>query len=142
MNERDDDRAGAVVSVGIAFMLLISAASGLAHDLPAREVDREIVRLQGYRDELPDGARAEREVVLSILGEEHKFYLTDYRRFRLTVKGAEKGDDSGPFAVQGERSVLVKIANARPGQRVTILGEQRASGADIFVLALDLCPPE
>lgn len=127
----------------VVLLVLSAAPSGMAHDLPGHETDREIVRLQGYRAEAPDGVEAVRAVVLSILGEQQTFYLTDFRRFRLTDEKAPQTDkDRGPFAIQGERGALVKIANARPGQRVTILGERRATSPDIFLLALDFCPPE
>ena len=129
-------------AVAVGTVLLIAASSGQAHDLPAREANREIVRLQGYREKLPSGVKAQREVVLSIFGEEHKFYLTDWRRFRLTDEKPPEETDRMRFDLQAKRAVLAKIAGARPDQLVTILGERRTTGSDIFILALDLCPPE
>jgi hypothetical protein len=126
----------------VALLVLAGASPVTAHDLPGREGKREIVRLQGYRNVLPEGLQAQREMVLSILGEEHKFQVVDWRRFRLTDEDPQDQTDPTRFTLQAERAVLVKIASARPEQRVTILGERRATSSDIFVLALDLCPPE
>jgi hypothetical protein len=123
-------------------MLLATTSSGTAHDLPGVEVKREIVRLQGYRNEPPEGLQTQRQMVLSILGEEHTFHVVDWRRFRLTDEDPRGAADPSGFTLQAERGVLVKIASARPEQRMTILGERRANGTDIFVLAVDFCPPE
>lgn len=128
--------------VTIAALCLGMAASGAAHDLPGRDGKREFVRLQGYRTEAPSGLQLQREVVLSILGEEHEFYLTDWRRFRLAGDEPPEETERARFDLQAKRAVLLKVASARPDQRVTILGERRETGSDIFVLALDLCPPE
>jgi len=125
-----------------AVVFLAAASGGLAHVLPGAEGNREIVRLQGYREKLPPGQQTRGEIVLSILGEDHEFHLTDWRRFRLTDEEAPGETDPSRFSLQAERAVLVKITGARPEQRVTILGERRLNGPDIFVLALDLCPPE
>ena len=130
-------KVGAIVTL----MCLLVASSGAAH-VKARTGSREIVRLQGYREVLPPDLKAQREVVLSILGEDHKFYVTDWRRFSLTDEELPGETERSRFALQAERAVLVKIAGARPEQRVTILGERRPNGSDIFVLAFDLCPSE
>lgn len=127
---------------GVVFAILVAASSAMAHDLPGNETKREIVRLQGYRNELPAGMRAQREMTLTIFGEEHKFYVVDWRRFRLTDEPPPGDTDPSHFTLQAKRAVLNEIAHARAGQRVTILGERRANGTDIFVLALDLCPSE
>jgi hypothetical protein len=140
--DRRGDRGHLMSGVVVALACLVAASSGTAHDLSAREGKREIVRLQGYREKLPPGLRTQRELVLSILGVEHKFHLTDWRRFRLTDDQPPEETEPAKFGLQAERSVLVKIAGARPEQRVTILGERRATSSDIFVLAVDLCPAE
>lgn len=137
------ERRLSTTRAGIVLIVLVVASSSMAHNLPEHETNREIVRLQGYRETAPTGVEPGRMVILSIFGEQKKFHLTDFRRFRLTDEtDPAKDDDRGPFVIQGNRGVLAKIANARPEQRVTILGERRAGGSDIFVLALDLCPPE
>jgi hypothetical protein len=75
--------------------------------------------------------------VLGILGVDHRFHLTQRQ-----VLGNETAAPALParLLLQGDREILVKIAAARPEQRVTILGERRSGGVDLFLLATDFCP--
>ena len=122
-------------------LVLAHAAAALAHE-PTPAATRELVRLQGYRSSAPSGVRIAREVTLVVFGEEHRFHATEWQRFAFAGAGAGETAEPGRLALQGDRATLAKFANARSDQRLTILAERRPGGADLFVVALDLCPPQ
>ena len=97
---------------------------------------REIVWLKGKRagDEAP--------MVLVALGADHHFAVVDLKRFAVgDVAIPETGAlERARLALQGPRELLARFAGARPDQTVTILAERRPGRADLFVLAVDLCP--
>ena len=97
---------------------------------------REIVWLKGKR------AGADAPMVLVALGADHRFAVVDLKRFAVAdVATPEPGDlERARLVLQGPRELLARLADARPDQTVTILGERRPGRADLFVLALDLCP--
>lgn len=116
-------------------------AVAAAHQ-PARTAAREIVRIQGRRGVAPAGVAVVREVVLVALGQEHRFSATDWQRFGFGDEAAAAPAEERPrLVLQGKREQLAHFAAARPEQTVTILAERRPGSADLFLLALDLCPP-
>ena len=135
MRASEPTRLGAVAS---ALTVLCIAGAALAHT-PERQIDREMVRLQGYRALKPADATIVGELDLNVLGTDHHFYLTAWQRFGVETAATPSPPDSH-LALQGERADLIKVGSARPSQRVTILGERRPGAHDLFLLALDLCP--
>ena len=89
----------------------------------------------------PDQALAPDEMVLSARGVEHRFRVTDRRRFELDQATRTPGRERDRLTLQGDFDVLARFAKARPEQQITILGEQRPGSGDLFILSLDLCPP-
>ena len=75
-----------------AFLVICLAGAALAH-FPERQIDREIVRLQGYRGAKPAGIALVGELDLNVLGTEHHFFLTAWQRF-----GIEAAATSSPPA--------------------------------------------
>jgi hypothetical protein len=129
----------ALVAAAAAAVLLVPATAP-AHS-PSANAARELLRVQGTRAAAPRGAAVVREVVFVVLGTEHRFHATDWRRFSLgDVDGAPPAERDR-LTLQGKRETLVRFASAAPEQVVTLLAERRPGGADLFVLALDLCPP-
>lgn len=133
-------RLGAPVVPAVFAILLFFGAPAPGHG-PERVVNRQIVRLQGYRATPPADVKVVREIILVVHGKEQRFWAMDWRRF-----GVEQ--PSGVTPVERERLNLradfadaARFTNARGDQRITILAEQRPGSADLFVLALDLCPP-
>lgn len=120
--------------------MLVAAgvAAALAHE-PERTVARELVWLRGRR-----GAPAA-TLRLRALGAEHPFAVAEVQRFPLSggaVEAARGALEEAALALQGPRELLARFARARPDQVVTMLAERRPQGADLFVLALELCPAE
>lgn len=115
-------------------------AVAIAHQ-PAHTA-REIVRIQGRRGAAPTGTTVVREVTLAALGQEHRFFATDWQRFGFADETAPAAAEERPrLMLQGKREQLARFAAARPEQTITILAERRPGSADLFLLALDLCPP-
>lgn len=127
--------------LGLAIVVMAAVAHG--HPVP-RQATRELVRIQGYRTaESPAGTQ--RRLQLVALGAEQPFAATDWQVFGFseTAPSAEPtAAASQRFALQGSRDDLARFAAARPEQRVTLLAEHRPGSADLFVLSLDLCPPQ
>jgi hypothetical protein len=124
-----------------AVLLALCVARVAAAHAPEPKADRELVRLQGYREVRPEGVAIAAQIVLSILGKDHRFHLTARQTFQL----GEQQDEPAlrdRLVLQGERQALARIAAARPNQRVTILADHRPGRSDLFVLTVDLCPSE
>ena len=102
-------------------------------------VVREIVRLQGYLGAVPPGLAVQREVTLLALGERHVMKVTDAQVFGTTEAAAPKAEPS-EIRLQGDRARLAELAHVGSA-RVTILGERRPGSSELFLLALDQCPP-
>ncbi len=131
-------RSRLVSSVAVAMAL--GAALADAHP-PPKTVLREIVRLQGTRR--ADGDAPAGPMTLRAQGTEHPFAASFRQAYGLIEnenEGAPKVADR--YTLQGPRELLNQFASARPNQTVTILAEHRPGSTDLFLLALDLCPPK
>jgi hypothetical protein len=122
--------------LALALGLALAPAGGLAHQ-PLPAADREIVRLQGHRR--ADGDAPAGRLQLSAQGAVHPFAATARDAYGLS--SAEPGKLADSYTLQGPRPLLARFAGARPDQLITILAEHRPAGSDLFVLAIDLCPP-
>jgi hypothetical protein len=134
MRPRRSGSAALAVVAAASVAVQAGAPSALGHP-PPRAAVRELVRIQGHRVGGTAG-----DAVLVALGIEHRFAAAAWERYGLS------GDETAPpperrLVLQGKRDLLARFAAARPDQTVTILGERRPGSADLFVLALDLCPP-
>ena len=115
---------------------MLAAGPALAHQ-PERAVVRELVWLKGRR------GGAEAPLVLVALGADHHFAVAELKRFPVgeDVTAPQGGFERERLSLQGPRELLARFAGARADQTVTILAERRPGRADLFVIALDLCPP-
>lgn len=127
-------------ALAAAVMIAVSASPAWAHG-PERRPTRDIVRLQGYRAAPPSGTHVVQAMVLVARGVEHRFWLTDGRRFSLDQSDVTPPPERDRLTLQADFNVLARFAKARGDQLVTILGEQRPGSGDLFILTLDLCPP-
>ena len=128
-----------IVVLGLAAMAALTGLPrALAHG-PEAKVEREVIRLQGYRDVAPESGGVVAEITLNVFGAEHRFHVTDWRLLSLSEE-ARVGKPDAHLALQGDRGTLSRIEDAKPGQRITILAERRLGSSDLFVVALDLCP--
>ena len=76
-----------------------------------------------------------------VLGQPVRFAVTEWRVFAFFDSSAQTpSPEPTQLLVQGERPMLHSITAARADQRITILAERRPGSADLFVLAVDLCP--
>ncbi|MGD9762181.1 MAG: hypothetical protein AB7V27_00510 [Candidatus Binatia bacterium] len=120
--------------------LALGAASAAGHTASSAGT-REVVRLQGNRLSAPTPVAAQRLVNLVVLGQPLPFAAADWRVFGFgEARAAEAAADPRELTLQGDRSQLHRIASARPEQRITILAERRPGSAELFLLAVDLCP--
>jgi hypothetical protein len=135
-------RLGAVAVAGI-LAALPGARAASAHEQERKPRMREIVRAQGYLGEPPPGSSALRTVELAVLGETRRLHATEWRRYAAEEE-KEPAETEAParITVQGSRADLQRLKKATPAQRVTLLGERRAGSTDLFLLAVDLCPPD
>lgn len=125
-----------------ALALLALAGPALAHDESPPPV-RELLRIQGYRAPAPKGVNVARQATLIVLGQPIAFAASEWRSFAFHDPLADATPtENKPYTLQGDRPLLRRLSTARPDQQVTILAERRAGMADLFVLAVDRCPPE
>lgn len=127
-----------------AAMLAVVLAAGIAaaHDVAPQPV-RELLRIQGFKAPAPPGVAVARAVTMVVLGQSVPFAATDWRPFAFFDPNAAPTPPEPPqVTLQGERAQLHSIVAARPDQRVTILAERRPGSVDVFVLTVDLCPPQ
>jgi len=133
----------------VALTLALAAAPAAAHK-PSRVTAREFVRLAGTfagGDAANATPGAERAVAVTVQGRERTFVASDWQVFALVTEPAAEGADGAPklpprLVLQGARDAVARVAAARPEQRVSILAERRPGSAELFVLALDLCPSD
>jgi len=132
-------------SLGV--LAVIASLSGLAtvaaaHGPAAAAVTRQIVRLQGSLDARSD-VQPVRELIVVVRGEAKLFYATDWQVYAVDLSQAAAAQPKEPdrVALQGDPKLLERFATARSGQTITILAERRPGAADLFLLALDRCPP-
>lgn len=115
------------------------AAPAAAHDVE-RTVNREIVRLQGHRS-TDSAAAGGREIVLVVFGEDVRLRLNEWQVFAFaTAPEAARSAAPARITLEGDRATLARVAESRPEQRLTFLAERRPGAAEIFLLALDVCP--
>ena len=131
-------RRSALAPIVALAAALLAAPFAAAHE-PPKVVVRELVRLQGFRR--ADGDAPAGRMTLRAQGVDQPFAATDRRAFTLAAEGSEPPKVADRYTLQGPRPLLARFVDARPDQTVTILAERRPDGADLFVLALDLCPP-
>ena len=114
---------------------MLVAGRAAAHQ-PERAGVRELVWLKGRH------AGAEAPLVLVALGTEQHFAVTELKRFPVGEAAVTPATDfeRERLVLQGPRELLARFAGARADQTVTILAERRPGAADLFVIALDLCP--
>jgi hypothetical protein len=125
----------------LAIALLAAAAPPAAAHEAEPVSAREFVRLQGYLAPPPAGVTTHGEMALTVLGQPVRFAVAEWQRFAVQ---ADLTADDRPTqgTLQGERALLRRVSAAKPGQRITILAERRAGRTDLFVVAVDRCPPE
>ena len=121
----------------VLLALLLVPALVTAHPQP-RVADRELVRLQGRLR--ADGDAPAGRITLTALGTDHPFAALAREVYALTSE--QTATLATRFTLQGPRPVLARFAGARADQTVTILAERRPGSDTLFVLALDLCPPQ
>ena len=110
-------------------------------------ISREIVRIQGFRATLPGKTRATqpgiRQVIISAGGTESRFTITEWQIFGVEgTPGAPSPEERDRYVLQAAPNIISRFNAARPKQRVTVIAERRPGAPDMFVLALDLCPPQ
>jgi hypothetical protein len=124
--------------VPCAIVVALSASGVAVAHPPPQTQNREIVRLTGHRS--ADAPAPAGRTFLSALGAEHPFAATARDAYRLTP------DEATPptllYTLQGPRALLARFASARPDQTIAILAEHHPGSDNLFLLALDLCPPE
>lgn len=124
----------------LAAGLAVLASPVAAHETP-RTAIRELVRLQGYV--VPPQETAEGETLtVAVHGRDLRMRVVDRQVF-IAVGAAGRATTSEPprLVIRGERALLARLSEAGPRQRVTLLGERRPGGSELFVAAVDLCPP-
>jgi hypothetical protein len=118
----------------------LGAGGGYAHE-PQRLTAREIVRLAGTFGELATGTKPVRDVAVTVQGRERTLHASDWQVYALVVdRNAPVSPPPARVTLQGTRADLGRIADARPEQRIAVLAERRPGNAELFLLAVDLCP--
>jgi hypothetical protein len=118
---------------------LVAVATARGHE-PPKTVLREIVRLQGARR--ADGDAPAGRMTLRAQGVDQPFAATDRRAFVLVTENVPPPAVSDRYVLEGPRELIARFTGARPEQTVSILAEHRPGSANLFVLAIDLCPPK
>jgi hypothetical protein len=127
--------------------ICLAAFAALPWPATAHEVrpvlKREIVRIQGFRGSPPGQTPGARQVTMLAAGTESRFAITEWQTFGVEdTPHAPTPVEHDRYALQAAPNVLSRFTAARPAQRVTIFAERRPGGSDLFILALDLCPPK
>jgi hypothetical protein len=130
--------------MNVSILAVVLAIPAAAHGHPVQpQANRELIRIQGYRTAGTPPAM-KRRLVLVALGSEHSFAATEWQVFGFSEAGPPATPSNAAaqrFALQGDREDLARFAASGAQQRVTLLAEHRPGSADLFILALDLCPP-
>ncbi len=79
--------------------------------------------------------------MLRAQGVDQPFAATERQAYAL-IENEEAPKVADRYTLQGPRELLGQFSAARPNQTVTILAEHRPGSSDLFLLALDLCPPK
>lgn len=122
--------------LALVSLLPFCAGPAVAHDAP-RAAIRELVRLQGFVTEEARSDATPVEVngrVLHFVIEERQVFVA------VNAAGASPPPEPPSLVVRGERQLLARLSSARPTQRVTLLGERRPGGKELFLAAVDRCP--
>lgn len=134
-------RAAFVLGLLSVFGGVLAVVVGPAAAHPeASRVIREIVRLQGTFGAAPASIPVQREVTLLVLADRYPMKVTDWQIFG-TAEAPLGATEPNELRIQGDRVKLAEFAEIKGEQRVTILGERRPGSSELFLLALDLCPP-
>ncbi|HEY8513920.1 MAG TPA: hypothetical protein VIS07_00230 [Candidatus Binatia bacterium] len=125
----------------LVLALALVAGEAAAHK-PSRVTSRELVRVVGHFADAPVGEEKAQPIAITVQGRERAFQASEWRVFALVSEEttAEPPPAPAKLTLQGARDVLARLAGARAEQRVVLLGERRPGGAELFVLAADLCP--
>jgi len=129
----------ALIANMASIAIVFSYPRGASAHNQAPLVVREIVRLQGYLGDLPSGLAARGETTLQVLAERYRVRVTDWQVFSTTENVAVESPPP-ELRLQGNREDLAKLA-AMSNRRITVLAERRPGSTEIFLLALDVCPP-
>jgi len=122
----------------LAGALVVALVAGIAAaHTPPRTQHRDIVRLVGHRS--ADAAAPAGRLQLTTLGATHPFAAT--ARDAYSLDPDEKAGLAPRYTLQGPRALLARFANARAEQTISILAEHHAGSEELFLLAVDLCPP-
>ncbi len=132
----------AMIVLGRAALVLLALwpAVAAAHGPPRPTSEREIVRVVGHVREPAAAEAGATRMVLAVLGQDVTFAAAQWQTFGLASPEGGSTDRPARVTLQGARETLAKLVAARPEQRVAILAERRPGAAEIFLLALDLCP--
>jgi hypothetical protein len=134
-----------LLALVLTAVLLAVASTGVVHGHKKKAPSgvRELVRIQGHRGGHQIEVPVVRTAKFLVLGQEYPFQATLWRRLGLNDRAESVPEESATrFTLQGDRKTLRRFSKARPDQRVTILAERRPGSLDLFVVALDLCPPD
>jgi len=135
------DRGRRAVAPLVAALVLAATAPAAAHSPAVPAGVRELLRLQGHKQE--GGDCDGRSLTVSALGESAAFCAGEFRRLALaTEKPVELPSEPTVIDLQGARALLSRFKKARGDQKITILGEWHPGRRDLFLIAVDLCPEE
>lgn len=127
-----------LLAVG-AWMGMRGPTDVAAHDTPRTAV-REMVRIQGHRVEPGEEASAA-IVSLRVHDEVLRFRVEDRQIFvAVAASGRVSAPEPTELTLRGPRELLARVREAGPEQRVTLLGERRPGGRELFLAAVDVCP--
>ena len=120
------------------WMAILGSTDVAAHDAPRTAV-REMVRLQGYRVE-PGVDASDTIVSLRVQDEVLRFRIEDRQIFvAVAASGRISAPEPRDLTLRGPRELLARVRGAGPEQRVTLLGERRPGGRELFLAAVDVC---
>ena len=102
------------------------------------------LRLEGYLGALPPGQTTEAELTIQWGGASHPFQVTKARLLSGDRLAASVLDEVRPyrpnFILRGPAELLGRLDEAGPERRVTITGQYRSGGRDLYVGAVELEP--
>ena len=125
--------------LGVA-LTLVGPIAAAAHPV-APTTARQVVRIAGHVGLPRTGETPVARVELQVLGRALGLSVGEWQVFAPDGVNASVGVRPEKIALQGNRAMLASVAGAREDQRVVLLGEQRPGSDDLYLLAVDLCPP-